>query len=141
MKAKFDNAYMQMAIIWSKLSHCKRRKVGCLLVKDNMIISDGYNGMPSGMNNCCEYEFDASRWEVLHAETNALLKCAKNGISCKGSTLYITLSPCPDCSKLILQSGIISVIYLEEYERKEGIELLKDNNINIKKIDYGITLL
>jgi|TARA_R100000093_G_scaffold69234_1_gene41329 dCMP deaminase len=133
-KEQFDKAYMYMAKIWSELSRCVKKKVGCLLVKDNMIISDGFNGMPSGMNNCCEYEHNETRWEVLHAEANAILKCAKNGISAKGATLYITLSPCPDCAKLILQSGIKKVIYLEEYYRTEGLDLLKENNINIKKL-------
>ena len=139
---KFDLAYLRMAIEWSKLSHSKRKSVGALIVKDGMIISDGYNGTPTGFENECEYPPDEvtswgpvlkTKWYVLHAEANAILKCAKHGQSCNGATLYLTMSPCRECSKLILQSGIEKVIYSDEYRDSEGIEFLKKSGVKAQK--------
>lgn len=139
---KFDLAYLRMAIEWSKLSHSKRKQVGALIVKDGMIISDGYNGTPSGFENECEEFHDAAtgwstvlktKWYVLHAEANAILKCAKHGQSCNGSTLYLTMSPCRECSKLILQSGIKRVVYLDEYRDIDGIQFLDQSKIKIQQ--------
>lgn len=124
--SRFDKAYMKMAIQWSKLSHAKNKKVGALLVKEKMIISDGFNGMPSMMDNNCEDHNNITKWEVLHAEANAILKCAKRGISCNEATLYITLSPCRHCAKLIFQAGIARVVYYEAYKDLAGIEFLKN---------------
>ena len=144
--SKFDLAYLRMSIEWSKLSHSKRKQVGALIVKDGMIISDGYNGTPTGFENKCEYAPDPAtgwstvlktKWYVLHAEANAILKCAKHGQSCNGATLYLTMSPCRECSKLILQSGINRVVYLEDYRDSEGIEFLNKSNIKTQKIDYN----
>lgn len=120
-----------MASEWAKLSRCKRKKVGALIVKDNMIISDGYNGTPTGFDNCCEDEDGTTKWHVLHAEANAILKVASSTQSSKGATLYITLSPCKDCSKLILQSGIKRLVYANAYKDDEGVEFLKKANIEI----------
>lgn len=119
---------------WAKLSYCKRRKVGALIVKDRMIISDGYNGTPSGFENCCEDEAGKTLWYVLHAEANAILKLAGSTQSAKDATLYITLSPCKECSKLILQSGIRKLVYIDEYSDDSGIEFLKEHQIEILKI-------
>ena len=130
---KLDVTYMKMAEIWSKQSHCERAQVGALIVKDKMIISDGYNGMPSGFKNTCEIN-NSTRWEVLHAEANAILKCAKHGRSCDGATLYLTMSPCRDCSKLIHQAGIIRVVYKDEYREKAGIDFLKSAGVIVDKI-------
>ena len=113
---KYDKAYLKMALEWGKLSYCKRRQVGALIVKDRMIISDGYNGTPTGFENFCEDEDNYTKWYVLHAEANAITKVASSAQSSKGATLYVTLSPCRDCSKLIFQSGIIRVVYHEEYK-------------------------
>ena len=110
---KYDIAYLKMALEWSKLSYCKRRQVGALIVKDRMIISDGYNGTPTGFENVCEDDDNYTKWYVLHAEANAILKVAASTQSTKGATLYVTLSPCTECSKLIFQSGIIRVVYHE----------------------------
>jgi len=120
-----------MAREWSKLSHCKRRQVGALIVKDNMIISDGYNGTPTGFDNCCEDEDGYTKWHVLHAEANAILKVASSTQGCRGATLYITLSPCKECSKLIHQSGIRRMVYSTEYKDDSGIEFLKMANVEI----------
>lgn len=124
---------MGIAIEVSKASYCERAKVGAILVKDDNIISFGYNGTPAGFENVCECE-DTTKKEVLHAESNAITKCSKSCYSSLDSTLYITLSPCYDCSKLIIQAGIKEVVYLEEYRNKEGIELLKKANINVYQI-------
>jgi len=121
---KYDSAYLEMARTWGQLSYCERKKVGALIVKDRMIISDGYNGTPSGFENICEDEKFYTKWYVLHAEANAILKVAASTQSCKGATLYITLSPCKECSKLIHQSGIIRVVYSTEYKDKTGLEFL-----------------
>ena len=122
---KYDRAYLEMAKIWGQLSYCKRKKVGALIVKDRMIISDGYNGTPSGFENICEDEENYTKWYVLHAEANAILKVAASTQSCKGSTLYITLSPCKECSKLIHQAGIVRVVYSIAYKDSSGLEFLK----------------
>ncbi|MFB0939265.1 MAG: dCMP deaminase family protein [Urechidicola sp.] len=121
---KYDSAYMRMALEWAKLSHCERKQVGALIVKDRMIISDGFNGSPSGFENDCEDDEGNTKWYVLHAEANAILKVASSTQSCKGSTLYITLSPCKECSKLIHQSGIKRVVYSQEYKDVSGLKFL-----------------
>lgn len=131
---KFDKAYLKMAIEWAKLSYCKRKKVGALIVKDRMIISDGYNGTPSGFDNCCEDETGKTQWFVLHAEANAILKLAGSTQSAKDATLYLTLSPCKECSKLVLQAGIKKVVYVDEYSDNDGIDFLKNHGIVLLKI-------
>ncbi|MDA8956200.1 dCMP deaminase family protein [Flavobacteriales bacterium] len=128
---KYDKAYLKMALEWAKLSHCKRKQVGALIVKNGMIISDGYNGCPSGFENNCEDENGETKWYVLHAEANAILKVAKSTQNCKGATLYLSMSPCKECSKLILQAGISRVVYLNEYKDKSGINFLKKANIEV----------
>lgn len=132
---KFDNSYLDMAAIWAKNSYCKRRQVGALIVKDKMIISDGYNGTPSGMENICEDESGATKPYVLHAEANAITKVAKSGNSSEGATLYVTASPCIECSKLIIQAGIKRVVYRDEYRLTDGVDLLKAVGIEVEKID------
>ena len=122
---KYDVAYLKMAQEWAKLSYCKRKQVGALIVKDRMIISDGFNGTPSGFDNCCEDESGVTKWEVLHAEANAILKVASSTQSAAGATLYITLSPCQQCSKLIHQAGITRVVYSKEYKDTSGIKFLE----------------
>ena len=135
MKNKYDISYMKMAIEWGKLSYCKRKQVGALIVKDRTIISDGYNGTPSGLENICEDEKGNTKWYVLHAEANAILKLAGSTGSSLGATLYVTLSPCKECSKLILQSGIKRVVYAELYRDDEGLTFLKkDKDIIINKL-------
>ncbi len=121
---KYDKAYLRIALEWSKLSYCKRKQVGAIIVKDRMIISDGYNGTPSGFENCCEDDTNTTKWYVLHAEANAILKVARSTQSCDGATLYITLSPCKECSKLIHQSGIKRVVYHQVYKDSTGIDFL-----------------
>ena len=121
---KYDSAYMRMALEWAKLSHCERKQVGALIVKDRMIISDGFNGSPSGFENDCEDDEGNTKWYVLHAEANAIFKVESSSQSCKGSTLYITLSPCKECSKLIHQSGIKRVVYSQEYKDVSGLKFL-----------------
>ena len=128
---RYDQAYLKMAKEWSKLSHCKRKQVGALIVKGKMIISDGYNGTPTGFNNCCEDDDGSTKWHVLHAEANAILKVASSTQACQGATLYITLSPCKDCSKLIHQSGIKRVVYANAYKDESGIDFLTKANIEI----------
>jgi dCMP deaminase len=134
-KKRYDLAYLNLAKEWSKLSHCDRKKVGALIVKNGMIISDGYNGSPTGFNNCCEDENLLTHWFVIHAEANAILKCARNGNSCDGASLYLTHSPCKDCSKLILQAGIKKLVYIEEYKDISGLEFLKKGGIEIIKYE------
>jgi dCMP deaminase len=128
---RYDLAYLKMANEWSKLSHCKRKQVGALIVKDKMIISDGYNGTPTGFDNCCEDEEGNTKWHVLHAEANAILKVASSTQGCNGATLYITLSPCKECSKLIHQSGIIRMVYANAYKDDSGIQFLKKAKVEI----------
>jgi len=127
---KYDEAYMRMALEWAKLSYCDRKKVGALIVKDRMIISDGFNGTPTNFENCCEEE-GFTKWYVLHAEANAILKVAASTQSCKNSTLYITLSPCKECSKLIHQSGIKRVVYLNKYKDTTGIDFLEKAGVEL----------
>ncbi|NCP45346.1 MAG: CMP deaminase [Flavobacteriales bacterium CG18_big_fil_WC_8_21_14_2_50_32_9] len=128
---RYDLAYLKMAKEWSKLSHCERKQVGALVVKDRMIISDGYNGVPTGFDNCCEDEIGKTLWYVLHAEANALMKLAKSTNNANGATLYITLSPCKECSKLILQAGIQRVVYCTNYKDDSGISFLKEAGIEV----------
>ena len=131
---KFDHSYLEMAAIWAQNSYCKRRKVGALLVKDRMIISDGYNGTPSGFENICE-EDGVTKPYVLHAEANAITKVAKSGNSSEGATLYVTASPCLECSKLIIQSGIKRVVSRDEYRLTDGIDLLRRAGIEVERVD------
>lgn len=133
-KTKYDKAYLKIAREWSKLSYCKRKQVGAIIVKDKMIISDGYNGTPSGFENCCEDEENNTKWYVLHAEANAILKVAGSTQSCQDATLYITLSPCKDCSKLIHQSGIKRVVYFDEYKDTSGIDFLRKAGVEVELI-------
>jgi dCMP deaminase len=128
---QFDRRYLRMAAIWSENSYCKRRKVGALIVKDKMIISDGYNGTPAGFENICEDENNVTRPYVLHAEANAITKVARSNNSSENATLYITDSPCMECAKLIIQSGIKRVVYSNQYRNLEGIELLKRAGIEL----------
>ena len=137
MYNKYDVAYLKMALEWAKLSYCKRKQVGALIVKDRTIISDGYNGTPSGFENCCEDENNQTKWYVLHAEANAILKISRSTQSCEGATLYLTLSPCKECSKLIFQSGIKRVVYIQDYSDNEGLVFLKDAGVEILKISKG----
>lgn len=131
-----DKRYLRMAEIWAENSYCKRRQVGALIVKDKMIISDGFNGTPSGFENICE-ENGATKPYVLHAEANAITKVAKSGNSSEGATLYVTASPCIECSKLIIQSGIKRVVYNEEYRTFEGIDLLKRAKIEVVCVSFN----
>ena len=133
--SKFDDKYMQMAAIWATKSYCKRRQVGALIVKDRMIISDGYNGTPSGFENICEDENGVTKPYVLHAEANAISKVAQSGNSSEGATLYVTASPCMECAKLIIQSGIRRVVYRDEYRLTDGVDLLRRAGIEVEKID------
>ncbi|MCB9202058.1 MAG: dCMP deaminase family protein [Flavobacteriales bacterium] len=131
---KHDKAYLRIALEWSKLSYCKRKQVGAILVKDRRIISDGYNGTPSGFENICEDEEGYTKWYVLHAEANAILKCSASSQDSHGSTLYITLSPCKECSKLVLQAGISRVFYIDAYSDTSGLDFLKKNGVEIINI-------
>lgn len=133
-QTKYDHAYLRMAKEWGKLSYCKRRQVGAIVVKDRMIISDGYNGTPSGFENFCEDEDGYTKWYVLHAEANAILKVAASTQSCVGATLYITMSPCKECSKLIHQSGITRVVYVEAYKDDSGIQFLQKAGVEVEHI-------
>ena len=132
---KFDRSYIEMASVWAKNSYCKRRQVGALLVRDKMIISDGYNGTPSGFENVCEDENGITKPYVLHAEANAITKVAKSGNSSDGSTLYVTASPCIECAKLIIQAGIRRVVYRDEYRLTDVIDLLRRAGIEVEKVD------
>jgi len=128
---RYDRAYMRMALEWAQLSHCHRKKVGALIVKDRMIISDGYNGTPTGFENPCEDEENYTKWYVLHAEANAIMKVAASTQSCSGATLYITLSPCKECSKLIHQAGIKRVVYVQAYKDTSGLEFLDKAGVTL----------
>ncbi|SFZ90599.1 dCMP deaminase [Flaviramulus basaltis] len=132
---KYDKAYLRIAQEWGKLSYCKRRQVGALIVKDRMIISDGYNGTPSGFENFCEDDEGYTKWYVLHAEANAILKVASSTQSAKGATLYITMSPCKECSKLIHQAGIVKVVYNEAYKDDSGLRFLEKAGIELEQIE------
>ena len=130
-----DRRYMRMAFIWSENSYCKRRKVGALLVKNKMIISDGYNGTPSGFENVCEDESNVTKPYVLHAEANAITKVARSGNSSEGAALYVTSSPCIECAKLIIQAGIKRVVYADAYRLSDGIELLQRAGIELVAVE------
>ena len=132
---KYDKAYLRIAKEWGKLSYCKRKQVGALIVKDRMIISDGYNGTPTGFENICEDENNYTKWYVLHAEANAISKVASSTQSCTGATLYITLSPCKECSKLIHQTGIKRVVYNEAYKDCSGLQFLEKAGIELTLIE------
>ncbi|TPN86198.1 deoxycytidylate deaminase [Aquimarina algicola] len=131
---KYDKAYLRIAREWGKLSHCERKKVGAVIVKDRMIISDGFNGTPTGFENPCEDEEGYTKWYVLHAEANAILKVASSTQSCKGATLYITLSPCKECSKLIHQAGIKRIVYQFDYKDNSGLQFLEKAGVEIEQI-------
>lgn len=131
---KFDIAYLRMAKEWAKLSYCERKQVGALIVNNRTIISDGYNGTPSGFENCCEDEEGKTHWYVLHAEANAILKLANSTQSCQGATLYLTLSPCKECSKLIHQSGIKRLVYIDAYSDDSGLKFLEEAGVEIIQI-------
>lgn len=128
---KYDIAYLRMAREWGKLSYCERKQVGAIIVKDKMIISDGYNGTPTGFENICEDDEGFTKWYVLHAEANAILKVASSTQSCKGATLYITLSPCKECSKLIHQAGIKRVVFVNAYKDQSGVKFLEKAGVDI----------
>ena len=132
---KYDTAYLKMAQIWGELSYCKRKKVGALIVKDRMIISDGYNGTPTGFENVCEDEELYTKWYVLHAEANAILKVAASTQSCEGATLYITLSPCRECSKLIHQAGIKRVVFSKTYKHDSGLKFLEKAGVILTNLE------
>ncbi len=132
---KYDKAYLRMAREWAKLSYCQRKQVGAIIVKDRMIISDGYNGTPTGFENFCEDEEGYTKWYVLHAEANAILKVAASTQSSKGATLYITLSPCQNCSKLIHQAGIVRVVYSKAYKDLSGVKFLEQAGIEVVHVE------
>ncbi|HPD96187.1 MAG: dCMP deaminase family protein [Bacteroidales bacterium] len=134
-QSQFDKRYLEMASIWAKNSYCKRRQVGAIIVKDRMIISDGYNGTPAGFENVCEDEEGKTKPYVLHAEANAITKVAKSNNSSEGATLYVTSSPCMECSKLIIQAGIKRVVFFDKYHNLDGIELLQRAGIEVQQID------
>ena len=131
---KYDKAYLRMALEWAKLSYCKRKKVGAIIVKENMIISDGYNGTPSGFNNECEDQNGNTFWYVLHAEANAILKTARSNHNCNGATLYLTLSPCKECSKLAHQAGIKRLVYIDKYKDASGLHFLEEAGVELVQI-------
>lgn len=131
---QFDRHYLEMAMIWAKNSYCVRRKVGALIVKDRMIISDGYNGTPSGFENICEDESGRTKPYVLHAEANAITKVAQSNNSSQGATLYVTSSPCMECAKLIIQAGIKRVVYCDSYHTSDGVELLEKVGIELMQL-------
>jgi dCMP deaminase len=132
---RIDRLYLEMAKIWAKNSYCIRRQVGALLVKDKMIISDGYNGTPSGFENVCEDEDGQTKPYVLHAEANAITKVARSNNSSNGATLYVTTSPCIECAKLIIQAGIVRVVYFDSYRKADGLELLQKAGIELCYIE------
>jgi dCMP deaminase len=136
-KIALDKRYLRMASIWSENSYCKRRQVGALIVKDKMIISDGYNGTPSGFENVCEDENNVTYPYVLHAEANAITKIARSNNNSEGATLYVTDSPCIECAKLIIQAGIKRVVYSRQYRLDDGIQLLKKAGIEVVFLDIN----
>lgn len=131
---KYDRAYLRMAQEWAQLSHCNRKKVGALIVKDRMIISDGFNGTPTGFENPCEDEENYTKWYVLHAEANAILKVAGSPASAKDATLYLTLSPCKECSKLVHQSGIRRLVYINKYKDDSGLRFLEKAGVKTEQL-------
>jgi dCMP deaminase len=134
-QTRYDKAYLRLALSWAQLSHCSRKKVGAIIVKDSIIISDGYNGTPAGFDNSCENEEGNTHWYVLHAEANAILKVARSSNNCKDATLYLTHSPCKDCSKLVLQSGITRLVYQEAYKDTSGIDFIKNAGLEVVKLE------
>jgi dCMP deaminase len=134
-QARYDKAYLRIAQEWAKLSYCTRKQVGAIIVKNRMIISDGFNGTPSGFENCCEDDTGDTKWYVLHAEANAILKVARSSHGCDGATLYLTLSPCKECSKLIHQAGIKRLVYINKYKDDEGLEFLDKAGVEIHQIE------
>lgn len=132
--SKYDKAYLRIAREWGQLSYCQRKKVGAIIVKDRMIISDGYNGTPSGFENCCEDNEGTTKWYVLHAEANAILKVARSTQSCEGATLYITMSPCKDCSKLIHQAGVTRVVFETLYKDRSGVDFLEKAGVTVEQV-------
>ena len=134
-QTRLDERYLRMAAVWAENSYCKRRQVGALLIKNKMIISDGYNGTPSGFETNCEDESGKTKPYVLHAEANAITKIAKSHNSSEGATLYVTSSPCIECAKLIIQAGIIRVVFSESYRLNDGIELLERANIEVVNLN------
>lgn len=130
---RYDKVYLNIAKEFGNLTYSTKRKVGAVIVKNDTIIAQGFNGTPNGFDNKCEDDNNKTQWFVLHAEANAILKCAKNGISCDGATLYVTTSPCKDCAKLILQSGITKVVYIDDYKDMSGVDFLKLCGINVIK--------
>ena len=132
---KYDKAYLRIAVEWGKLSHCSRKQVGAVIVKDRMIISDGFNGTPTGFENPCENDEGYTKWYVLHAEANAILKVAGSTQSCIDATLYITLSPCRECSKLIHQSGIRRVVFKDGYKDDSGLDFLRRAGVEVEQIN------
>lgn len=135
MKIRYAKAHMRVAHIYAELSHCKRKQVGCVIVKDDRIISIGFNGTPSGWDNCCETNENVTKKETLHAEANALMKLARNHESGEGAVAFITCSPCIDCAKLIAQTGISEVFYAEEYRGTEGLDFLDKCNLKVTKME------
>ena len=131
---KYDKAYLRLAESWAKLSQCNRKQVGAIIVKDEIIISDGFNGTPAGFDNCCENDEGLTHWYVLHAEANAILKVAGSTQSCNGATLYITMSPCKECSKLIHQAGITRLVYHIDYKDNSGLDFLKKAGVELEMI-------
>ena len=134
---QFDRSYLEMAAVWAKNSYCTRRQVGAILVRDRMIISDGYNGTPSGFENVCEDENGVTKPYVLHAEANAITKVAKSSNSSLDATLYITDAPCLECAKLIIQAGIARVVYTKEYRISDGVDLLRRAGVRVEKFEEG----
>lgn len=132
---RYDRAYLRMAMEWARLSHCKRRQVGAIIVKDGTIIADGYNGTPTGFENQCEDENGLTKWYVLHAEANAILKVARTTNNATGATLYLTNSPCKDCSKLVLQAGIKRLVYINAYKDTAGIDFLRKAGLEVTQIE------
>lgn len=137
---RYDEAYMRMASEWAKLSHCNRKQVGALIVKDRMIIADGFNGSPTGFPNACEDDDGQTHWYVLHAEANAITKLARSNNSATGATLYITLSPCRECAKLIHQAGISRLVYRDEYKDSQGLDFLRTAGIELVQLKHNPTL-
>ena len=132
---RYDRAYLRMALEWAKLSHCNRKQVGAIIVKEGQIIADGYNGTPSGFDNCCETDSGDTHWYVLHAETNALMKVARSMNSARDSTLYLTLSPCKDCSKLVHQAGIKRLVFINGYKDQSGVDFLKEAGVEVVQLE------
>lgn len=132
---RYDKAYLRLANEWSRLSHCKRKQVGALIVKDSTIIADGFNGTPTGFENGCEDENGETKWYVLHAEANAILKVARTNNQAAGATLYLTHAPCKDCSKLVLQAGITRLVYTNSYKDRSGLQFLEKAGLSIHQIE------